>query len=98
MKFHYLLRTSIVAMFFILFASPLWSQDSLQTTKKKSKDKRLMFQLSDQDIILPITSIEWGTPDRWSVTSRYVHWFEKDRGNKTWLSGLTITLSLYIIK
>lgn len=52
-----------------------------------------MLQLSDQDVILPISSIEWGTPDRWFITSRYVHMFEKDRDNKTWLNSLTITLS-----
>jgi len=77
-----------------LFVHTVWSQDSLQTEKqKKSSSPRLMFQLSDQDIILPISSIEWGVPDRWSITSRYVHMFEKDRDNKTWLNNLSIALS-----
>lgn len=92
MKFRYILNVSVFLLF--LFAHPVWSQDSLQTAKqKKSPPPRLMFKLSDQDVILPISSIEWGTPDRWSVTSRYVHMFEKDRGNKTWLNNLSITLS-----
>ncbi|TKJ40488.1 hypothetical protein CEE37_09245 [candidate division LCP-89 bacterium B3_LCP] len=77
-----------------LFAHPVWSQESEQSTKqKKSQNSRGMLFLSDQDVILPITSIEWGSPDRWSFTSRYVHMFEKDRNNKTWLNNLSITLS-----
>ena len=77
-----------------LFAHPVWSQESEETEKpKKSGGGRGMLQLSDQDVILPITSIEWGTPDRWSITSRYVHMFQKDRDNKTWLHNLSITLS-----
>jgi hypothetical protein len=77
-----------------LFVHPVWAQESEQTTKqKKSGGGRGMLQLSDQDVILPITSIEWGTPDRWSITSRYVHMFEKDRDNKTWLHNLSISLS-----
>ena len=90
MKIRHILKISYVVSFLLLFAHPVWSQDSLQTANQK---KSSPFQLSDQDIILPITSIEWGTPDRWSITSRYVHMFEKDRDNKTWLNNLSITLS-----
>ena len=94
MKFRHILKVSYAVFLLLLFAHPVWSQDSVQTAKqKKSSPPRLMLQLSDQDIILPITSIEWGTPDRWSITSRYTHMFEKDRDNKTWLNSLTITLS-----
>lgn len=94
MKIRQILKVSYVVSLLLLFAHPVWSQDSLQTANpKKSSPRRLMFQLSDQDVILPITSIEWGTPDRWSITSRYVHMFEKDRDNKTWLNNLSITLS-----
>ena len=77
-----------------VFASPVWSQESEQTEKqKKSGGGRGMLKLSDQDVIVPITSIEWGTPDRWSITSRYVHLFGEDRDNKTWLHNLSISLS-----
>ena len=90
MKIRHILKVSYVVSLLLLFAHPVWSQDSLKTTNPK---KSSPFQLSDQDVILPITSIEWGTPDRWSITSRYVHMFEKDRDNKTWLNNLSITLS-----
>ena len=90
MKIRHILKVSNAVFLLLLFAHPVWSQDSLQTANPK---KSSPFQLSDQDVILPITSIEWGTPDRWSITSRYVHMFEKDRDNKTWLNNLSITLS-----
>ncbi len=92
MKFRHILY--VLVFLLLLFTPQVWSQESEQTEKQeKSQNSRLMFKLSDQDVILPITSIEWGTPDRWSVTSRYVHMFEKDRDNKTWLNNLSITLS-----
>lgn len=94
MRFRQLLNVSHTVFLIFLFANPVWSQESEQTAKqKKSTRSRLMLQLSDQDVILPISSIEWGTPDRWSITSRYVHMFEKERNNKTWLNNLSITFS-----
>ena len=58
----------------VIYALPALSQDSLQTTiQKKSKNNRLSIPLSEQDIMLPVTSIEFGSPDRWSFTSRFIH-------------------------
>lgn len=94
MKKHHLFIILNTVYLFFLFAHPVYSQESEQTTKqKKSSGSRLDTRLNDQDVILPISSIEWGTPDRWSFTSRYIHMFEKDRDNKTWLNNLSITLS-----
>ena len=94
MNLRFILNIMYTVLFLLLFAYPVCSQESDKTNKtKKFSDSILMFRLSDQDIILPITSIEWGTPDRWSITSRYIHMFEKDRDNKTWLNDLCITLS-----
>ncbi|TFH00880.1 MAG: hypothetical protein E4H13_06320 [Calditrichales bacterium] len=95
MNFRFIFHIMYTVLLLFLFAYPVCSQESDKTDKtKKSSDSRLMFPLSDQDIILPITSIEWGIPDRWSITSRYVHMFEKDRDNKTWLNNGSIALSL----
>jgi hypothetical protein len=85
MKFQYIRNVLVFLLFLIVH--PVWSQESEKTTKQKKSGG---FQLSDQDVILPISSIEWGTPDRWSITSRYMHIFEKNRRNESWLS---ITLS-----
>jgi hypothetical protein len=94
MNFRQLLNVPFAVFIMFLFANLVWGQESDQTEKqKKSSPPKLMLRLSDQDVILPITSIEWGTPDRWSFTSRYVHMFEKDRDNKTWLNNITVTLS-----
>ena len=70
MNIRYGLIVPYTFVLIFLFAHPVWSQESEQSTKqKKSGGGRGMLQLSDQDVILPITSIEWGTPDRWSITS-----------------------------
>ncbi len=82
------------SIFLMFLVQPSWSQDTEDRDAfRKPRNKRLMFQFSDQDLLLPITSIEWGSPDRWSFTSRYVHMFEKDRDNKIWLNNFCATLS-----
>ena len=94
MKFRQILNVSHAVFLLFLFAHPVWSQDSLGTTKQnKPRSTWLIQHLSDQDVILPISSIEWGIPDRWSITTRYTHMFEKDRDGKPWLNNLIITLS-----
>ena len=90
---HVLHAACTVSLLF-MFSHAGWGQDSEQPAKQeKSQDHRFMLRLSDQDVVLPISSIEWGEPDRWSITSRYTHMFEKDRNNKTWLNSLSISLS-----
>ena len=44
-------------------------------------------------IKLLLSSIEWGTPDRFSFTSRYVHKFEKEKEKITWHNNLSVSLS-----
>ena len=48
---------------------------------------------SDQDVIVPITSVEWGAPERWSLTARYVHMFEQNRDDRSWLNNVTVIAS-----
>lgn len=94
MNFRFIINIMYSVFLLFLFAHLVWSQESEQTEKqKKTRNSRGMLFLSDQDVILPITSIEWGSPDRWSITSRYVHMFQTDRDNKTWLHNLSISLS-----
>lgn len=94
MKFRPLLGVSCAAFLLLLFTSPVWSQESEQaTTKKKSNNSWLRLRLSEQDLILTVSSIEWGTPDRWSFTSRYIHRLGKNRKDKEWFHSLCVTLS-----
>lgn len=72
-------------------ALPSWSQEEAPAKKGSHVQGTCLF-VTDQDVFVPVTSIEWGTPDRWSFTSRYVHMFEKDRDGKTRLHNLTVTL------
>lgn len=61
-------------------------------TTRKTPIQRVMFPTPD-DVIVPVTSIEWGVPDRWSFTSRYVHMFTQDRDHKRTIHNLTVILS-----
>ena len=72
-------------------ALPAWGQETTPTPEKRHH--RSWMDLTDRDTFVPVTSVEWGTPDRWSVTTRYIHFFEKERDNKTWLNEFTVTLS-----
>ncbi len=54
---------------------------------------QLMWTLTEDDVLLPITSLEWGRPDRVSFTSRYLHLFTQDRDRKPWVHAATATLS-----
>jgi hypothetical protein len=49
----------------------------------------------EQDVVLTVSSIEWGAPDRWSFTTRYVHMLERkaERNVRPWLNNLSVTLS-----
>jgi hypothetical protein len=75
-----------------VLAVPARSQGATRTPKPKHGIARLFFP-TDQDAIVPITSIEWGAPDRLSFTSRYVHMFQKERDYKRVLHNFTVTLS-----
>ncbi len=94
MRFRLILNVLLSVSLLLMFTHSIWCQESEQTAPpKKSRGGRGMFQLSDQDVLLPITSIEWGIPDRWSFTSRYIHMFQKNRDDKTWLHNLSVSLS-----
>jgi len=48
---------------------------------------------SGQNVFLPITSIEWGSPDRLSITSRYIRELDNKRENQRWHNNLSVSLS-----
>jgi hypothetical protein len=86
-----LIRFSILGLLLLSAALPAWSREEPSAPRKKGH--RTWMDLSDQDKWVPVTSVEWGIPDRWSLTTRYVHMFDKDRDNKKWLNNLTVALS-----
>ncbi len=94
MKVRFILNILYTVLLLLFITHPVCSQESDQTNKKKkSSNSRLMIRLSDQDVILPISSIEWGHPDRWSFTSRYIHSFEKERKRRLWRNNFVVSLS-----
>jgi hypothetical protein len=84
-------KFSFLGLLLLALALPAWSREEQSAPPKKKH--RSWMDLSDQDTIVPVSSVEWGTPDRWSLTARYVHFFEKDRNYKRWLHNLTVALS-----
>jgi len=82
----------VVASLLAVPALPAWSQEA-PAPERKDRSTALAWMLGPDDVLLPITSVEWGAPDRWSFTSRYAHMFDKDRDNKPWLNNFTISLS-----
>jgi hypothetical protein len=87
-----LLQAPYIVLLLLGFTLQVWSQDK-PPVEKKRHGSWLVMRPSDQDVILTISSIEWGVPDRWSFTSRYIHMFDKERDHKTWLNSLTFTIS-----
>jgi hypothetical protein len=94
MKSQFITKASCVIFLLLLIANPVWSQDAGQNAnEQETKKLRLVFELSEKDFIFPVTSIEWGAPDRWSFTSRYFHMFGKARHVSGWRHILGATLS-----
>jgi len=94
MKFQFITKALCVISLFLLIANPVWSQDAGQdANQQETKKIRLVFELSEKDFIFPVTSIEWGAPDRWSFTSRYLHMLDKTPHDSGWLHNLGATLS-----
>ncbi len=89
------MKTVIMIANFLLFVSlnTVFCQEREKDKEpKKRPNQGLVFRLSEQDVIIPITSIEWGHPDRWSFTMRYMHSFHKERKRRIWHQGVGISL------
>jgi hypothetical protein len=86
-----IINFKLVTLLILLFSNTIFSQE--KSEPKKEPNKGFVFRLSEQDVILPITSVEWGHPDRWSFTSRYIHSFEKERKRRLWQNSIGVSLS-----
>jgi hypothetical protein len=87
-----MLRVLAVSGLLLLLAIPAASQEA-SCPSENSEQRRLMKRLGPRDVLLPITSIEWGTPDRWSFTSRYVHGFYDSRERLPRRDNISVVLS-----
>ena len=88
------LQCSITALLTFTIATPAGSQEVAKAWQ--GGHGRFLWALSEDDTVMPVTSVEWGSPDRLSLTSRYVHLFTKDRNArplKPWIHGASVTLS-----
>jgi len=94
-EMHRILNRNTATILFLLFCvNAVFSQEAEEKVEPKAKsNKKFVVRLSEQDLIIPVTSIEWGIPDRWSFTSTYAHEFDKNRDRKTWHHNLCVTIS-----
>jgi len=83
----------ITLLLLIGLTLPAWSQEAAPKQSEGPHGSVLAAKLGPDDWFLPVTSVEWGAPDRWSLTARYVHLFDKDRDHKPRLDNLTVILS-----
>jgi hypothetical protein len=88
-----LIRSASVVLLLLALALPARSEEQKPRPGKTTSHSWFLPYAGDQDVVLSISSIEWGSPDRWSFTSRYVHMFDKKavRDHKLWLHSLTVT-------
>jgi len=85
------MKRIIITLFLLLFClNSIFSQEAEQEEKQKSRG---FTRLTEQDTFLPISSLEWGHPDRFSFTSRLIHSFHKERKRITWRNNAGIFLS-----
>jgi hypothetical protein len=82
------------ALVLLSLAAPT-SAGTGKATSGPALRRLLMPYQGDQDVVLTVSSIEWGAPDRWSFTARYLHMFDRkaERDAKPWLNNLAVTLS-----
>jgi len=87
-------RIAATALFLLTLAGPASAGTGKETNGPALRRLLLPYE-GDQDVILTVSSIEWGVPDRWSFTTRYIHMFDRkaERDTKSWLSNLSVTLS-----
>ncbi|HKJ91637.1 MAG TPA: hypothetical protein VJ957_00655 [Longimicrobiales bacterium] len=77
------------AVFALAEPCPLAGQAS--DTASSRPGLRLGWRLGERDFLLPITAIQWGSPERWSFTGRFVHRLDvAEHGvHATWTVGLS---------
>jgi hypothetical protein len=77
----------------LLLSAPAWCWTRTADRDGPMLRRLLLLHQGEHDIVLSVSSIEWGAPDRWSFTSRYVHMFDPKavRDHKLWLHNLTVT-------
>ena len=90
-----MIRSAGIVLLLLAFVLPAWSAEQRPRVYQAGSHSHSWITpyAGDQDVVLSISSIEWGSPDRWSFTSRYVHMFDKKavRDHKPWLHSLTVS-------
>ena len=86
------MKRALLLLFLLVCVSNIFGEEPIRK-KHSGKGRFFLIELSEQDKILPIILIEWGKPDRWSFTSRYIHDFHKERTSIPWRNNAGIFFS-----
>ena len=98
MKSRIVLSSITTLLILFLLVNPTWGQDSEpDEQQRKSKNRQGWLRISDRVLLLPITAVEWGTPDRWSFSSLLIYraWAvdDEEESKKTWHHNFHTSLS-----
>ncbi len=85
-------RMMIATGLLVCQALPVWCS-SVPVPRMNEPSPQLFKRISSQSVFLPISSIEWGVPDRWSFTARYAYEFDRERGYLPRRDSFTIFVS-----
>lgn len=77
------MKKTLLLLLFLICVANIFSEEP-NKKKHSGMGKYFLIELSEQDKILPFILIEWGQPDRWSFTSRYIHDFHKEKTSIPW--------------
>ncbi|RPI01320.1 MAG: hypothetical protein EHM72_06760 [Calditrichaeota bacterium] len=75
-------------LFILVFSGWMTSAQSQELSpikvgfSHKPSGNLLVTRFNEHDVIVTLSSIEWGTPDRWSFTSRFFHQFDTKNRNQ----------------
>ena len=90
-------RASVVLLVLLVLpvASPAWCATRTQTGRDPLLRRLLLPHKGEHLVVLSMSSIEWGTPDRWSFTSRCVYMFgsEYARDHARWINMVALAAS-----
>jgi hypothetical protein len=89
-------KVGLAALLFIMLgATPAWGATQAQTGREPPLRRLILVHQGEHVAVLSVSSIEWGTPDRWSFTSRGAYMFgsEYARDHARWINTVALTAS-----
>jgi hypothetical protein len=89
------LGIAAVALLALLSAVPAWGSTPTYTGRRSLLPRLLFVHQGEHAVVLSLSSVEWGTANRWSFTSRGVCMFGSEcaRNRARWFNTVALTAS-----